>query len=593
MDNLAVSCGHVGKMFKLHHSRIEKALDVLGVSPWLVWRKPKYREFWALRDFNLDVQRGERLGILGPNGAGKSTLLKLIMGNVQPTEGSVRIVGRVQALMDLGTGFHPEFTGRQNIRAALTFQGLSRAAVADKEDEIIDFAELDEFIEQPVRTYSAGMYARLAFATATSMVPEILIIDEILGAGDAYFMGKCIERMQVLTERSGSTVLFVSHDLASLQKLSTRAIWMKRGAVVADGKPIEVVREYLAFMQQETELRLRAREMKLHKGRVRTLVQTEDVYKRCLFRLRSDGAATVIKRLALETTGAEAAFLAVGQPMDNDPNSPSHLVDDRSGAGWSAAQPQGGNFVRALRVRNGQPAYAPFVLAAPGHLLPDESRSDLVVEHGAVTGGTVVVEFFHGSQFVPVGALSGDGGVTRLSLREHGDGSAVPANHLATDSLQRDENAGCHIVGLQFRLADGRDVKVVPRASDVEVRMHYEAARPIHDAVFAITFYRTDGTQVDHQNSRLLGVSTGTISGTGAVSFHFSPLRIGAGDYYVSAAILRYLDLENWHDVPPHYDRHDYRYCLKVAPAPGSKDFGLVVQECTFSMCEAERRKAG
>jgi len=247
-------------MYKLYRRPADKVLGALGLDRLLFWRRHTYKEFWALRDINLDVGRGARLGFIGRNGAGKSTLLKIVAGNVAATEGTVEVNGRIQALMELGTGFHPEFTGRQNIRASLAFQGFRDAEIRQMEEEIVDFAELDEFIDQPVKTYSAGMYTRLAFSTATAIKPEILIIDEVLGAGDAYFAGKCLERMKQLTEASGATVLFVSHDLGSVQQLCERVIWIDHGRVQYDGKPLEVIKAYMAVVHKEEEHRLRARD---------------------------------------------------------------------------------------------------------------------------------------------------------------------------------------------------------------------------------------------------------------------------------------------------------------------------------------------
>ena len=169
------------------------------------------------------------------------------------------VAGRIQALMELGTGFHPEFTGRQNIHAALAYQGLPSHEIRDKEAAIVDFAELEGFIDQPLKTYSAGMYTRLAFSTATAVEPDILIIDEVLGAGDAYFAGKCFERMRQITIDSGATVLFVSHDLASVQKLCDRVVWLERGCVRLDGEPLDVSKAYYKTVQQEEAQRLLAR----------------------------------------------------------------------------------------------------------------------------------------------------------------------------------------------------------------------------------------------------------------------------------------------------------------------------------------------
>src|SRR5262249_42114846 len=187
-----------------------------------------YRSFWALRDIDLEVPRGATVAIVGRNGAGKSTLLRIVSENIAPTTGTVEVHGRCEALMQLGTGFNPDFTGRECVRTALAYMGVMGSEADAKLQEVLDFSELDEFIDQPVRTYSSGMYLRLAFSVATMISPEILIIDEVLGAGDLYFQAKCLERIQRLASGPGSTVLFVSHDLDAAQRLCDTFVWIDR-----------------------------------------------------------------------------------------------------------------------------------------------------------------------------------------------------------------------------------------------------------------------------------------------------------------------------------------------------------------------------
>ena len=222
MSDIAISIDRVARMFKRYRNPRYRVMEALGL------RLPKnaYDEFWALRDISFTVRRGERVALIGRNGAGKSTLLNIICQRLRPSSGSVTVEGRIQALMELGTGFHPDFTGRENVLSSLAYQGISGAKALALLDEVIDFAELDDFIDQPIKTYSTGMYARLAFSTATAFEPDVLIIDEVLGAGDAYFAAKCTERMHRLTLEMGATVLFVSHDMASVERLCDRAIWI-------------------------------------------------------------------------------------------------------------------------------------------------------------------------------------------------------------------------------------------------------------------------------------------------------------------------------------------------------------------------------
>ncbi|MBS0189852.1 MAG: ABC transporter ATP-binding protein [Phycisphaerales bacterium] len=260
MSDPALELHDVGKRFRLFSRPGLRAIDALGGGWLLRGMGATSRELWAARHISFRVERGERVGLIGRNGAGKSTTLKMIIGTLTPTEGRVEVRGRIQALMEIGTGFHPEFTGRQNIQAALSYQGITGRDAHALEPEIIDFSELAEFIDQPVKTYSAGMYARLAFSAATAVIPDVLVIDEILGAGDAYFAGKCLDRMRDLTERSGTTVLFVSHDASAVQVLCQRCIWIERGTVKEDGPTLSVLKSYATQVRRDEEARLRARD---------------------------------------------------------------------------------------------------------------------------------------------------------------------------------------------------------------------------------------------------------------------------------------------------------------------------------------------
>jgi lipopolysaccharide transport system ATP-binding protein len=242
----AIRLQNVRKVYRLYESVGDQAIDVLGLSRLVFWRPPRFREFPALSDVSLAVARGERIGILGRNGAGKSTLLKLVGGNFRPTNGSVAINGRVQALMSVGLGFHPEFSGYDNIRSSLLYNGLDEdkldAAIAD----IVEFVELGDFLQRPVKTYSLGMRSRLEFAAATAVRPDILVIDEVLGAGDAYFSAKSAQRMCALTQ-SGATLLLVSHSMQQILQFCERAIWLEGGRIVYDGPALEAIKAYEEF----------------------------------------------------------------------------------------------------------------------------------------------------------------------------------------------------------------------------------------------------------------------------------------------------------------------------------------------------------
>ncbi|HEY9652632.1 MAG TPA: ABC transporter ATP-binding protein [Coleofasciculaceae cyanobacterium] len=213
--------------------------------------KSQAENFWALRDINLEVAKGETLGIIGQNGSGKSTLLQIIAGTLTPTTGKVWVNGRVSALLELGSGFNPEFTGRQNVFFNGRILGLSREEIDAKFDDIAAFADIGDFLDQPVKTYSSGMVVRLAFAVVANTDPQILIVDEALAVGDAKFQARCMKRIRQLKEQ-GVTILFVSHDCSSIKMLCQQAVLMSHGLILDIGSPKDVVNHYIALLSSES-----------------------------------------------------------------------------------------------------------------------------------------------------------------------------------------------------------------------------------------------------------------------------------------------------------------------------------------------------
>ncbi len=210
-------------------------------------RKRYYKEFWALRDISLEIRRGETVGIIGRNGSGKSTLLQIVCGTLASTEGQVEVQGRIAALLELGAGFNPEFTGRENVYMNAALLGLSREQIDAKYEDMVAFADIGDFVDQPVKTYSSGMFVRLAFSVAIHADPDILIVDEALAVGDAAFQAKCMARMRQMMD-SGLTLLFVSHDIGAVKSLCTRALLLDRGRMIAFGDTERVVDEYTRLL---------------------------------------------------------------------------------------------------------------------------------------------------------------------------------------------------------------------------------------------------------------------------------------------------------------------------------------------------------
>ena len=247
----------LGKRYRLggvggsYRTLRESLMDVVSAPLRLFGRRRKSEDFWALRDVSFAIAEGEAVGIIGRNGAGKSTLLKILSRITAPSTGRVRLRGRVASLLEVGTGFHPELTGRENIFLNGAIMGMKRAEIRARFDEIVAFAEVDKFLDTPVKRYSSGMYVRLAFAVAAHLQPEILVVDEVLAVGDASFQKKCLGKMQSVAS-GGRTVLFVSHNMAAVTRLCTRALLLSNGGVVADGPVQKVVSAYVGGATGET-----------------------------------------------------------------------------------------------------------------------------------------------------------------------------------------------------------------------------------------------------------------------------------------------------------------------------------------------------
>lgn len=247
VDNreIVISASHITKKYLLYNSKKDRLLETIRLT-----RKVRHQEFLALNDVSFDVRKGEFIGVIGKNGSGKSTLLKILSGVLSPSNGDISIRGRVSSLLELGAGFNPEYTGEENIYLNGTIMGYSREEMAQKIPDIIRFADIGSFIEQPVKMYSSGMYVRLAFAVAINVEPDILIVDEALAVGDLNFQLKCMAKFDEFCER-GVTIIFVSHDINSVKKFCSRTIWLKNGQIEKQGVTSEVADAYTDFLKTE------------------------------------------------------------------------------------------------------------------------------------------------------------------------------------------------------------------------------------------------------------------------------------------------------------------------------------------------------
>ena len=285
-----ISVQNVSKVYHLYHHPFDRVLGALALS-----RKRK-AEFWALRDINLRIEKGEVFALLGPNGSGKSTLLQIISGILQPTSGRVLSSGRVAALLELGAGFNPEFSGRENVYLNGEILGLSREELDDAFPRIEAFAEIGQFIDRPVKEYSSGMYVRLAFSTAIHVDPEVLIVDEALAVGDAIFASRCVQKFEELRKKN-VTVLLVSHDLGLIKRLADRAAFMLDGRIVMQGAPKDAVNRYVGFVLDREHANREASAGRLNESIANGLISGKSSFR------HGDGASRVTDVRILNSAG--------------------------------------------------------------------------------------------------------------------------------------------------------------------------------------------------------------------------------------------------------------------------------------------------
>lgn len=568
MSEPVIKLAGAGKMYKVFPSRGDTFVDALGIGWLLPWRRVQFREFWALRDIDVELAAGERLGVIGRNGAGKSTLLKLITENIAPTEGDVEVNGDVQALLDASAGLHPEFTGRENISAALTYQGLGRREIREATEEIADFTELGDFLDQPFRTYSLGMQARLGFAIATAVRPEILIVDEVLGAGDAYFFTKSTGRMLDLVE-SGCSVLIVSHSLEHVVRFCENAIWLDRGRIVMRGSALEVVKAYEKYIRVLEERRLKA---KNERERVKRFdgFEREGAGDQILVRVAAGpgaGSRCDVARMTLLKDGEIEDVVHVGAPQDSDEGHAARVL--LAGGEWSAPAREAEHAYRSLESRSARGT----ATLTFGHVLFDVwffypgAHYEVEIEYRSV-GDAPTVGVGRGSHVQAAVSLppSSAWRIERVQLEEpeeddeaDGDGSAELSRWPGRDGLS--------IQTVRILDEAGEEQAIFTSGSVARIAIDIRADRdgPLPLIVAALLF-REDGIVVTRHVApeRTLDLAAGDRM---RAVLDLGPLLLGNGGYLLSVGLYAALD-EN--DIEPSrvYDYLDRSYEFRVVGLP-------------------------
>jgi len=520
----------LSKVYRLYQKPLYRFMDLFGLCPP---GSNYYTEHEALADVDVEVGRGEKLAIIGRNGAGKSTMLKVITGLVKPTAGSVEVNGRISNLLQIGSGFHPDFTGRQNVFASLAHQGVVGRAASDLFDQIVQFAEIEEYIDQPMKTYSTGMCSRLMFSSAVMMTPDLLIVDEILGVGDAYFAHKSFERMRELCSRDGTTLLLVTHDVYSALNLCDRFIWIDRGRLKFDGDGKSAIALYESSIKEQEEQALRQRSAAKFAGaggRGDRLMkrETERMAQRRLVHLliRSRTGFALSSPLAIESIeltfddGSQTALpVAQGAPE-------WHLLPESS---LGPVEKVAGRPCRLLRATGSIYHKAEWIVTVAG--AREVERARIRWHHRGVE--LVDVRIFTPDRAVLVaGELpAGDG------WQEAAFSRSVDLAHQLDPQKQIDYGTGLvRITGVQFLDEDNREVVQARYGDALTVRVRVHVAKDLGDrhVTFVLGFWRQGSAYLGtvYDPDMLLPDSEECV-----IDARLDPVCFGSGTWYLNVGI--------------------------------------------------------
>lgn len=577
-DDLVIDVRNVSKAFPLYakHSDILKEMVFGGV---------RHDVFWALRDVSFSVRAGQRVGIIGPNGAGKSTLLQIISGNLQPTSGAVSVNGSISALLSLVPAWNVEQTGIENIRFNLLLRGCTSAQIRDLTDEIVDFAELGAFISQPVKTYSAGMSARLSFAIATAVSPDILIVDEVLGAGDGYFANKALRRMKQMCDR-GRALLFVSHSIGAIRSMCDTAVWFEGGAIRLQGPVDYVASQYEQDMLRGDEETTRAGNMKRLKETLH-LVSPEDITAAgvCRLRIREQAGPSLsktyfVRALDIKITDDHGVVQdAASLPLEESGHS-HHLAQIQSqGCQWGRVYTKEGVDTRMLGPRTGA--------QKGGHVLirPDLARVG--------TNPTLRISFEYRSDDVAPDKLGVDclelNSVSWCAMEMQYESLADGwVEACATGPLSIPDEAARRVAEsvaadnftpaieiLETRIVtDNGVVSSVGEGQSFKLEVAVQCNRPVPAASVNINILRSDGVYAFYQPSGLSHAHIKQHIGRATVQFDFTSNPFGAGDYEVNVFACNEW---SWNNIPPSdiYDKSlgEFRFSVRLS-AP--IEFGII-----------------
>jgi ABC-type polysaccharide/polyol phosphate transport system ATPase subunit len=538
MSDVVVRAKDLKKVYRLYAGPSYRFLDMFGM---LRNRAGAYTEHAALDGVDLEIRRGEKVAIIGRNGAGKSTLLKLITKVIEPSSGTLDVSGHAHALLQIGTGFHPDFTGRQNVYAYLAQLGVAGREADARFRDIVEFAELEEYIEQPVKTYSTGMGVRLMFAAATAITPELLILDEVLGVGDAYFASKSYQRMRDLCDREGTTLLFVTHDVYSAVQMCPRIIWLDRGVVVMDGDGETTMKAYVESIRAQEERRLRFKKQSELASRADAGLSAPDVVHAILEIQARDNqpqpSTVFFRRIAL----ASADTVIDELPLGNDAfsrASGSHLVRDVGC--WGDSSEEDGRAVRPMLNYGSSFHKISGIFAVPRTILQRPEDLSVVCEYRSEQPCHLVLRCYIDQRPIELGELVTQTGewaahVARVGeqrqddskagdLLVHGDGVQGSGSIVITDFAMVDD-AGDRIHTVRHNQSV---------AFRTEFRIHKAQLRECAQVIIVIS--RNNAERVcKFMTSALCFDQLATPQGV--VEMRLPKMLLGAGEYSVAVEI--------------------------------------------------------
>jgi ABC-type polysaccharide/polyol phosphate transport system ATPase subunit len=533
MSEAAVRAEKLTKIYRLYSRPHYRFLDMFGA---LRNKAGAYTEHAALRDIDLEIRRGEKVAIIGRNGAGKSTLLKLITSVIEPTSGILEVKQGVNALLQLGTGFHPDFTGRENINSYLAHLGVGPSEARQRIPEIIDFSELEEYIDQPIKTYSTGMVARLMFSVSTAVTPDILVLDEILGVGDAYFAQKSYDRMKELCSGSGTTLLLVSHDIYGASRLCERMIWIDSGRIVLDAPSSSTIKAYEDSIRQQEEHRLRVKKQ----NRLKELQQSMPDVEYVMIEIRSRAnlplaGIVYFSEIALESVDGRKWLLPLASGGKTDG---SHLIMD-TGC-WGELMEWLGRPARPMKDHGSSYHKVGAVFALDRELAPRIQDIQLSLTYCSVRPCDLLVVGYLGDHEIRLGDLPPSKGewirhVTGFDSRQVGPAAQ---SEVSTRGIQ---GSGTVWVS-DVRCLDegGNETHHLRHGHPMTLSIDFEVRKPdlCERAQCLVAFHRDGVQDVCRLITRDLFLD-GRRSPLGGLSMHIPKLLLADGKYMISVLIVR------------------------------------------------------